>query len=549
MALLLDIFGYLTVILRGLSIAAQAFSLGGIAFVIFIAVPLRRRLGAIGDTILARSLRIIFWSALGLAAVETLTVLAETAILIDTAALGLGEALGAAFVIAGAIKIAGALAIAGLARWRPARGALALAALAVVAGATLTSHAVARLDDRVVLALVDALHQIGAAIWIGGLPCFLMALARCRDGRAWRLVGKRYSQLAMFAVALLLGAGIVMSLVYIDDWDALWGTAYGAMVMGKIAMFGGLLLLGALNYRLVERLRWDSTTPITRLRRCAEVEIGVGLTVFFAAASLTSLPPAADLTADRASLHEIVERLTPHWPPRLDSPDHASLAITQLQAQVAAAAAANASTRPQAYVPGGGVVPPRNAEDIAWSEYNHHWSGLLVLAIGLLALAERTGKAPWARHWPLVFLLLAGFLFFRSDPETWPLGDEGFWESLRDPDVTQHRVFLLLIVAFGIFEWRVRTGRAKSPRAAYVFPLITAAGGLLLLTHSHALANVKEELLIEWTHLPLALLGVTAGWARWLELRLDPAQRALPAWIWPICFTLIGLLLLFYREI
>jgi putative copper resistance protein D len=148
-----------------------------------------------------------------------------------------------------------------------------------------------------------------------------------------------------------------------------------------------------------------------------------------------------------------------------------------------------------------------------------------------------------------MFLLLAGFLFLRSDPETWPLGDEGLWESLRDPEVVQHRIFVLLIIAFAIFEWRVRTGRAKSPKAAYVFPLITAAGGLLLLTHSHALANVKEQLLIEWTHLPLALLGITAGWARWLELRLDPPQRWLPAWIWPICFTLIGPLLIFYREI
>jgi len=35
MALLLDIFGFLTVILRGLSISAQAFTLGGIAFVLF----------------------------------------------------------------------------------------------------------------------------------------------------------------------------------------------------------------------------------------------------------------------------------------------------------------------------------------------------------------------------------------------------------------------------------------------------------------------------------------------------------------------------------
>jgi putative copper resistance protein D len=548
MALLLDIFGYLTVVLRGLAITAQAFTVGGVAFVLLLAKPLHGALGVTGDALVRRSLRITLWSALALAAIDLLTTLAQSAILIDTATLDVGATLGAGFVRAAALETAAALAIAALCRWAPARTGLAAGAAALIVGSAFTSHAVARLDDRAVLAVVTGLHQLGAAIWIGGLPCFVAALALGRAGRAWRLIGKRYSQMSMAGVAILLFAGVKLAFTYIDSWDALYGTAYGAMVTGKIGMFLGLLLLGALNYRLVERLRADPTTPITRLRRCAEAEIGVGVTVFFAAASLTSLPPAADLTVDRVSLHEIVDRMAPRWPPRLDSPDHASLALSRLQAELDATAA-GAPDQPQAFVPGAGVVPPRNAEDIAWSEYNHHWSGILVLAIGLLALAERTGRAPWARHWPLVFLLLAGFLFFRSDPETWPLGEEGFWESLRDPEVVQHRVFVVLIAAFAIFEWRVRTGRAKSRRAASVFPLITAAGGLLLLTHSHALANVKEELLIEWTHLPLALLGVTAGWARWLELRLDPPQRWLPAWIWPICFTLVGPLLLFYREI
>jgi putative copper resistance protein D len=319
------------------------------------------------------------------------------------------------------------------------------------------------------------------------------------------------------------------------------------MVATKVALFGGLLLLGAGNYLLVERLRRDPATPIMRLKRFAEVEIGVGITVLFCAASLTSLPPAADLTNDRASWSEIVERITPRMP-TLTSPDHASLAIPMLQADLDNQAAAQRAARPEAFVPGAGVLPPRNAEDIAWSEYNHHWAGILVLAIGLLALLERTGKVPWARHWPLLFLVLAAFLFVRSDPETWPLGDIGFMESFRDPEVVQHRIFVLVIIAFGLFEWSVRTGRLHSAKAALVFPLATALGGMLLLTHSHALSNVKDALLIEITHVPLALCGVTAGWARWLELRLPPPGNRIAAWVWPVAFVLVGLVLLDYRE-
>jgi putative copper resistance protein D len=319
------------------------------------------------------------------------------------------------------------------------------------------------------------------------------------------------------------------------------------MLATKAGLLAGLLLLGAGNYLLVERLRRDPATSILRLKRFAEAEIGVGITVLFCAASLTSLPPAVDLTTDRASWSEIVERITPQIP-SLSSPDHASLAIPMLQAELDNRAAATRAARPEAFVPGAGVMPPRNAEDIAWSEYNHHWAGILVLAIGFLALAERSGWAPWARHWPLLFLVLAAFLFVRSDPEVWPLGEIGFFESFRDPEVVQHRIFILVIIAFGLFEWAVRTGRLQGERAALVFPLATAVGAGFLLTHSHALSNIRDALLIEITHVPLALFGVTAGWARWLELRLPAPANRLASWLWPIAFVLVGLVLLEYRE-
>jgi putative copper resistance protein D len=86
-------------------------------------------------------------------------------------------------------------------------------------------------------------------------------------------------------------------------------------------------------------------------------------------------------------------------------------------------------------------------------------------------------------------------------------------------------------------------------RAGLVFPVVCVAGGALLLTHSHSLGNIKEEFLAELSHIPLALLAVMAGWSRWLELRLGPGQfRAVARWIWPVCFVLIGAILLNYRE-
>jgi putative copper resistance protein D len=147
-----------------------------------------------------------------------------------------------------------------------------------------------------------------------------------------------------------------------------------------------------------------------------------------------------------------------------------------------------------------------------------------------------------------MFLVLAAFLFLRSDPEDWPSGTISFWESLKDAEPLQHKFTVLLVIVFGLFEWSVRIGVLKRPWAPLVYPILTAIGGGMLLMHSHNITDVKEQFLIEMTHIPLALLAVVSAWSRWLELRLDPPLNRTFGWVWPITYVLIGLLLLEYRE-
>ena len=70
-------------------------------------------------------------------------------------------------------------------------------------------------------------------------------------------------------------------------------------------------------------------------------------------------------------------------------------------------------------------------------------------------------------------------------------------------------------MTFGVFEWSVRSGRLRSSRWALVFPVLSAVAGALLLVHSHALTDLKAEFLVEATHIPLGLLAIFVGWARW----------------------------------
>jgi len=106
----------------------------------------------------------------------------------------------------------------------------------------------------------------------------------------------------------------------------------------------------------------------------------------------------------------------------------------------------------------------------------------------------------------------------------------------------------VLVVAFGIFEWMVRTRRFAAAGYALIFPILCAVGGGLLLTHSHASVNLKAEFLVEVTHAPMGVLGIAIGWARWLEVRLAPPDDRIPSRIWSSAMALFGLLLLLYRE-
>ena len=547
MSLLVDLFGYLSIVLHGLVIVGQSMAVGGVLFLVFLARPFAPGLED-GAGLVRRTGVIAGWSAVGLAVGEALTVGMQAAVLMDTVGLGLGGVLGAGFAVAGLVKMAAALLLGSLLLGRRSASAAVLLGLCVVVivAATATTHAAARLQGGPVLLAASALHILGAAVWVGGIPCFVMMLGRLRDGAAFRRVGARFSRMSMAGVACILASAACFSVLYVGAWPAVYGTAYGVMVGAKAAMFGALLLLGLGNYLVVERLRRDPATPVLRMRRFAEVEIGIGFSIFFAAASLTSVPPAVDLVQDRVTWGEIVARNAPAVP-RLVSPDHDALALPALQAQLDREGATQREAPLQAFVPGSGELPARNAADVAWSEYNHHWSGLFVLLIGGLGLLHRAGVG-WARHWPLALLGMAAFLFLRSDPEVWPLGSIGFWDSLRDVEVFQHRVFVVLIVVFALFEWGVRTGRLRRPGLALVFPLLTALGGALLLTHSHAIANVKDQLLIEVSHTPLALAGIAAGWARWLEIRADGPVRRWAGWVWPVCFLAVGVILLSYRE-
>jgi putative copper resistance protein D len=529
----------LLVWLRAAGLVGQALALGGAAFALFVLRPGRERCppGALGRTLALTAL-----GACLVAVAQVGGLLAVAAELADDGAWPIAAVLGSTSGTAGLARIAVALGAVGaaLALRRAPEGRARAAALLGVAlllafTGSLAGHGAGRLEGRAWLLSLAAMHHAAAAVWVGGLICATVTVARAKGGPPGEAWLRPFSPLAGASVAVLALTGAGLSLEFVATPAAAIGTSYGAMVLTKIVLFVALLVMGAMNHRTLrddpgERSRPAAALPTPRgsviFPRRLEVEAGLAVVTVLLAASIGSAPPAADAGADRATLAEVARVFTPRWP-RLSGPSLAELA--------AASALGDADA-------------PHTPEDTAWSEFGHNVAGLFVLAMGLLAMLERSGRAPWARHWPLLFVGLIAFVGWNMDPEGWQTGQVGFWEHLLGLEVLQHRILLALTALLGLAEWRVHSGRDPRSRWRYGFPLVCIAAGALLLTHAHDVNDAKFAFLMEITHLPLALIILVAGWARWLELRLPSPENERPGRLWAPALALFGLLLVFYRE-
>jgi copper resistance protein D len=405
--------------------------------------------------------------------------------------------------------------------------------LLMTSGAWLV-HAVSHRDHVVPLMVVTVIHQFGASVWGGGV-LHLAVLRRplrssLRGVCLWPAVVARFSLLALLSIGTLLMAALYLSFHYIGDWKGLIGTAYGAIIFTKASLFGVALCLGALNFFSVRSwMRKDDLHSVSkRVPALIEAEMWTAIVIFFAAAALTSQPPSVAVLAERASPIEVWHVFLPKLPQLIPPLRREMLSHT------------TSSFDPFAFP---------STLDKMQSNFNHNVAGLLVLLTGVCAMLDRVGRVRFVRHWPLLFLLLSLFLILFAEPNGWPLGNEGFWETLIIPGVLQHRLATLLVIGLALFEWRVRVGGLTYTPWRFTFPLLCLAGGALLLTHSNTSFAVKPEFLIEASRNAIGFLAVEMGIGRWLELRLPRPINRLPGLLWIACFMIVGFVLLFYREV
>ena len=190
------------------------------------------------------------------------------------------------------------------ARW------LAAMALPLVAARSFTSHAVAVGDDAAIAIISDALHLVVSALWAGGLLALWRALRHeTNPSVTWveELI-RRFSYLALSSVTVLIVTGVYQSWIHVGSSSALFSTAYGNVLLIKLALFTAMLSYGALNFFSTRNILAHAlnnrgnaqAASATALRRIA-IESVIGLMIFGATGLLTVLPPGVHAVHQKAA--------------------------------------------------------------------------------------------------------------------------------------------------------------------------------------------------------------------------------------------------------
>ena len=143
---------------------------------------------------------------------------------------------------------------------------------------------------------IQWVHFLSVGIWLGGLVGLLVELRGAPSAEKGRIVG-RFSRWATIGLVVVAITGVIRAAVELGSLNALATTDYGRLIIAKIALLGGLAVLGAINhFRNVPNAAGD----LTGLRRAGSVEILVAAVVLLFASLLVNVPPPIDTSAASA---------------------------------------------------------------------------------------------------------------------------------------------------------------------------------------------------------------------------------------------------------
>ena len=178
-----------------------------------------------------------------------------------------------------------------------------LLALGFASGLSLSGHSAVDSGSSWLSELADWAHLAAASLWVGGLVQLAFVV--------WPLAPElrrgaflRFSRLATVLIAVLLSAGIYLSVLRLPRVSDLWSAGYGQVLLVKLGLVSLALLWGAAHHFLVRPALERGAPLFAGLPRSLAGESAVGMAILLAAAVLVeSKPPPRPTTAPPVALN------------------------------------------------------------------------------------------------------------------------------------------------------------------------------------------------------------------------------------------------------
>jgi putative copper resistance protein D len=172
--------------------------------------------------------------------------------------------------------------------------ACALLAVALLLSNAWTGHAAAASGPSLPWRIgFDALHLLAASVWPTGLLFFSLLLADA-PGKTTKIV-RRFSDVSLIAVAVLVLTGLANSWYLVGSFTALVTSSYGLLLCLKLSLLGCILVIAAWNrFRLLPSLfQGSEETPLLlrRLRGFVLAEFALAAAIVAVVAVLGITPP------------------------------------------------------------------------------------------------------------------------------------------------------------------------------------------------------------------------------------------------------------------
>ena len=177
-----------------------------------------------------------------------------------------------------------------------------LLALGFASGLSLSGHSAADSGSSWLSELADWLHLSAAALWVGGLVQLAFVVWPLAP-ELRRVAFLRFSKLATVLIAVLLSAGIYLSVLRLPRLSDLWTAGYGQVLLVKLGLVSVALLWGAAHHFVVRPALERGAPLFAGLPRSLIGESAVGMAILLAAAILVESKPPPQPASPSVALH------------------------------------------------------------------------------------------------------------------------------------------------------------------------------------------------------------------------------------------------------